>query len=505
MVGKSILLKTRAQSVTGRIGVVDIGSNTVRLVVYDVPDRMPVPMFNEKAECRLVEGLSETGKLSEKGTAKAMASLGRFIQLAEAMRVDALDLIATAAVREASDGPDFVRMIERTFKNITVTVLSGAEEAELSSLGLLVGVPRATGVLGDLGGGSLDLVTLKNGKGLHYGTLPLGHVRLRELAGAKIHKANTIINEHLDKSEWLQDAKGQNLYLAGGIMRALSRVFIGQMDYPLHIVDQFSLRSEEAERMATLLAGLSASTLKKIPPISPSRVKSMPFAAATLAQMILRLKPSRVVFSGYGMREGQMLKRLPPDMRAQDPLIAGAMTFAERTGRFSLDGAEVAAWVSPLFPDMDDADERRILATCLLSDIGWNEHPDYRAEHAFYRCLRLPFAGLTHADRVFIAISVYVRYNGDFDASLVNSVQSLLEGDQLKKVDGIGRAIRLAHTLSGSAPGLLSRTRLERKAKTVVLHLPGDTVVFQSDTVERRFRGLAKTLGLRGSINKKAV
>lgn len=505
MIENTIPLRSRAQSVTGRIGVVDIGSNTVRLVVYDVPDRMPVPMFNEKAECRLVEGLAETGKLSEAGVAKAMASLGRFVQLAEAMHIDTLDLIATAAVREASDGAAFVQNIEDAFDNVNVTVLSGAEEAELSALGLLVGVPKATGLLGDLGGGSLDLVVLKQGKGLNYGTLPLGHVRLRELAGGKIRKAISIINEQLDNSEWLMDAKGKDLYLAGGVMRALSRVFIEQLEYPLHIVDQFSVRSEDAERMASLLAGLSASTLKKIPAISPSRVKSIPFAAATLAQMITRLKPKRVMFSGFGMREGQMLNRLPPEMREQDPLIAGAMTFAERTGRFSLDGGEVAAWVSPLFPEMDEADERRILASCLLSDIGWNEHPDYRAEHAFYRCLRLPYAGLTHADRVFIATSVYVRYNGDFDAPLVNSVQSLLEDEQLKKVDGIGRAIRLAHTLSGSAPGLLSRTRLERKAKTLVLHMPGDTEVFRSETVERRFKGLSKALGLRGSINKKVV
>ena len=503
MIEKSIPLRTRAQTVTGRIGVVDIGSNTVRLVVYDVPDRMPIPMFNEKAECRLVQGLAETGKLSEKGVAKAMASLGRFVLLAEAMRVDTLDLVATAAVREASDGNDFVRTVKETY-GVSVTVLSGAEEAELSALGLLVGVPNATGLLGDLGGGSLDLVVLKEGEGLNYGTLPLGHVRLRELAEGKIRKANNIINDQLDKAEWLHDAHGQDLFLAGGIMRALSRVFIEQLEYPLHIVDQFSVNSDEAERLSTLLSGLSTNTLKKIPPISPSRVKSIPYAAATLAQLILRLKPKRVVFSGFGMREGQMLKRLPEDMRAQDPLIAGAMTFAERTGRFSLDGEEVAAWVSPLFPDMDEVDQRRILAACLLSDIGWNEHPDYRAEHAFYRCLRLPFAGLSHADRVFIATSVYVRYNGDFDAPLVNSIKSLLAEEELKKVDGIGRAIRLAHTLSGSAPGLLSRTRLDRKAKTLVLHLPGNTGVFQSETVERRFKGLTKTLGLRGSIDKKA-
>lgn len=502
MIENAIPLRARAPSVTGRIGVVDIGSNTVRLVVYDVPDRMPVPMFNEKAECRLVEGLSDTGKLSEKGVQKAMASLGRFVQLADAMHVEALDLVATAAVREASDGEKFVKAVQEAF-GINVSVLSGAEEAELSSIGLVVGMPDATGLLGDMGGGSLDLVVLKNGKGLNYGTLPLGHVRLREVSGGKVRKANGIIDEHLDTSEWLNDAKGQDLYLSGGVMRALARVFIEQTNYPLHIVDQYAMKSDAAERLAKLLAGLSASSLKKMPTISASRTKSIPFAAATLARMIDRLKPKRVVFSGFGMREGQMLKRLPPAMRAQDPLVAGAMTAAERTGRFSLDGHEVSSWVSPLFPDMDTADERRILAACLLSDIGWNEHPDYRAEHAFYRCLRLPYAGLSHADRAFIATTVYVRYNGDFDAPLVNSVQRLLAEEELNKVDGIGRAIRLAHTLSGSAPGLLSRTRLERKAKTLVLHMPGGSGVFQSDTVERRFRGLTKSLGLRGSINKK--
>lgn len=487
---------------TGRIGVVDIGSNTVRLVVYDVPDRMPVPMFNEKAECRLVEGLSDTGKLSPEGVKKAMASLGRFVELADAMRVEALDLVATAAVREASDGEDFVKAVRDTY-GIEVSVLSGAEEAELSSIGLVVGIPDATGVLGDMGGGSLDLVVLKDGEGLNYGTLPLGHVRLREVSGGKVRKANNIIDQHLDTADWLNDAKGQDLYLSGGVMRALARLFIEHTEYPLHIVDQYAIKSDQAERLAKLLAGLSASSLKKMPTISASRAKSIPFAAATLARMIDRLNPKRVVFSGFGMREGQMLKRLPTAMRAQDPLVAGAMTAAERTGRFSLDGHEVAAWVSPLFPGMSNADERRILAACLLSDIGWNEHPDYRAEHAFYRCLRLPYAGLSHADRVFIAITVYVRYNGDFDAPLVNSVQRLLEEEELNKVDGIGRAIRLAHTLSGSAPGLLSRTRLERKAKTLVLHLPKDTGVFVSDTVERRFRGLTKSLGLRGSIDSK--
>jgi len=499
---EAIRLYPDLSTVTGRIGIVDIGSNTVRLVVYDVPERMPVPMFNEKAECRLVEGMSKTGQLSSVGVKKAIYSLRRFVRLAEAMGVEKLDLVATAAVRDASDGDAFVDKIESEFK-ISVSVLSGSEEAELSALGLIVGVPQADGIMGDLGGGSLDLVRLVKGACETYGTMPLGHLRLQEMSGDDIANARNIIDTHFAKAKWLKQAKGKSLYLTGGIMRAIARVFIEQTNYPLHVVDNFTIRADDALGLSRLMAGLSPGTLRKISSLSPSRVKSVPYATEVLGSLIEIAAPETIVFSGFGMREGQMLQHLPEDMRHQDPLIAGAQTLAERTGRFSLNGYEVADWVAPLFPKISDEDRRRILASCLLSDIGWNEHPDYRAEHSFFRALRLPYAGLSHADRVFIAATVFVRYNGDSNAGVVNDVRSLLDPEQLNKVDGIGRAIRLAHTLSGSAPGLLSQTSLERDGKKLILHLPGGSRVFQSETVDRRFRGLCKSLGITGSISRR--
>ena len=501
MTEKAIRLHPDTSTVTGRIGIVDIGSNTVRLVVYDVPERMPVPMFNEKAECRLVEGMSKSGKLSPVGVKKALNSLRRFVRLSQAMGVEKLDLVATAAVRDASDGGDFVNKIESEF-NISVLVLSGSEEAELSALGLVVGVPKADGILGDLGGGSLDLVRLENGACKTYGTLPLGHLRLQEMSGDDISRAKDIIDKNFAKTKWLKQAKGKSLYLTGGIMRAIARVFIEQTNYPLHVVDNYTIRADDALGLSRLMAGLSTGTLRRISSLSPSRVKSVPFATEVLGSMIEAAEPASVVFSGFGMREGQMLQHLPEDMRHQDPLIAGAETLAERTGRFSLKGAEVADWVGPIFPNIEEEDRRRILASCLLSDIGWNEHPDYRAEHSFFRALRLPFAGLSHADRVFIAATVFVRYNGDSNAPVVNDVRSLLDPEQLNKVDGIGRAIRLAHTLSGSAPGLLSQTSLERTDKKLILHLPGNSRAFQSETVDRRFRGLCKSLGISGTVSR---
>ncbi len=487
-------------TINGRIGIVDIGSNTVRLVVYDVPDRMPIPMFNEKADCRLVEGLAESGCLSPEGVEKALNSLRRFVRLADAMGVEALDLVATAAVRDANDGAEFVARVKAEF-NIDIAVLSGSEEAELSALGLVSGVPDATGVLCDLGGGSLDLVHIKNGERIKYGTTPLGHLRLREMSEGDTRKAGKIIDKHLSKMDWLKKAQGKNLYLTGGIMRAIARIFIEQTKYPLHVVDNYSIRSGTAYELSTILSNLSTASLKKTSSLSPTRIKSVPFATEIIRHLIDTIHPENLVFSGFGMREGQMLKHLPDAMRGRDPLIEGAKTLAERTGRFSLKGKEVANWIMPLFPDASPEDTRRVMAACLLSDIGWNEHPDYRAEHAFYRTLRIPFAGLSHPDRVFIAAAVYVRYNGNPRARVVRDVRGLLEPEQLSKVDGIGRAIRLAHTISGSAPGLLSQTSLERSGNEITLRLPGDSRAFQSDTVDRRFRGMCKSLKAKAIID----
>ena len=499
MIDNVTRLRPDLLTVSGRIGIVDIGSNTVRLVVYDVPDRMPVPMFNEKANCRLVEGLAESGCLSPKGVKKAMNSLRRFVRLADAMGVEALDLVATAAVRDANDGADFVARVKAEF-NIDITVLSGSEEAGLSALGLVSGVPDASGVFCDLGGGSLDLVQLENGERIKFGTTPLGHLRLREMAEDDTSKAGKIIDKYLSKIDWLEQGQGKNLYLTGGVMRAIARDFIKQMKYPLHVVDNFTIRSNNALDLATILSKQSTVSLKKTSSLSPTRIKSVPFATELLRHLINTIRPENIVFSGFGMREGQMQKHLPDAMRGRDPLIEGAKTLADRTGRFSLKGQEVTNWVMPLFPDASPEDTRRVMAACLLSDIGWSEHPDYRAEHAFYRTLRIPFAGLSHPDRVFIAAAVYVRYNGDPHARVVKNVRGLLEAEQLSKVDGIGRAIRLAHTLSGSAPGLLSQTSLERSGDEIILHLPGDSQAFQSDTVDRRFRGMCKSLKAKATI-----
>lgn len=482
----------------GRIGVIDIGSNTVRLVVYDVPTRLPFPLFNEKAQCGLGRTIAKTGRLDPDGVQSALRALARFVLLAEAMDVDRLELVATAAVREAEDGPDFVAEIGKRF-GCAVDVIDGAEEAQLAARGLLSGVPDADGLLGDLGGGSLDLVVLDRGNFGRCATYPLGHLRLAESAGEP-KKAAPLISAQFDSEDWLDDVSGRDLFVAGGSWRTVARVFLDQLNWPLHVIDNFSLPAGEALQLLDIIARLGRGSIRKIPHLSRRRMEALPFAALVLEMLIRKTRPRRLVFSGFGMREGRMLSCLPEDIRGQDPLIAGCISHAERGGRFSVHGDEIMTWMAPIFDGEDAASARLRLAACLISDIGWSVHPDYRAENAFHRVLRLPFAGLTHADRAALAISTFVRYGGDPASPSVSHPASLLGETALERAVAVGRALHLANTLSGGAPGLLLQTRLRRNRTRLILELPEDGAVFLSEAVERRLGRVARALDLKPKI-----
>jgi exopolyphosphatase / guanosine-5'-triphosphate,3'-diphosphate pyrophosphatase len=482
-----------------RLAVIDIGSNTVRLVVYDAPGHLPIPVFNEKALCRLGHGMEKTGRLYEKGVDQAMVTLTRFVSLAAAMGVEKLDLVATAAVRDATDGADFVKRVEDAF-DLKVSVLSGTEEAHLAAFGLLSGIPRADGILGDLGGGSLDLVALDHGAFGHSATLPLGHLRLADASNGKPEKALKPIAKHLGDLPWLKEMRGRTLYGVGGSWRALARLFIEQTHYPLHVIDGYMLEREEALDLSRLIGGLSHDSIDKIPGVPGRRTETLPYAAKVLEALLETVCPEKLVFSGFGMREGRMLQNLPQEWRDEDPLIGGCAFLAGAPQEFLISGQEIMDWIAPLFPG-DSPQERRLrLAACLLSGIGRSEHPDYRAEHAFHRVLRLPFAGLTHAERVYLALAVFVRYNGDPAAQLVSPVRSLLDENRQEHAHVTGLALRLAHTLSGGAPGLLGRTSLEADEETLTLRLPDEEDIFVSEAATRRFKSLARSMGRSGLV-----
>ena len=480
------------------VAVIDIGSNSVRLVVYSGEIRTPIPLHNEKAICALGKGLERTGSLNSQGIQLTFDAVARFVAIAKSLDVSRIDALATAAVRDAKDGSAFAKALEQRC-DIKVTVLSGKQEARRSALGVLCGIPEADGVVADLGGGSLELVKVGGGRMSEHTTLSLGLLRLTEASDNDRVKALTIINKALAKHKWM--LKSHNtLYAVGGAWRALARVCIAQMDYPLHVLDNFSIERNPAIALFDVISRLGPKTLEQIKGVSRSRLATLPMAAAVLERLLEIAKPKSLVFSIYGMREGQFFKSLPDDLRKQDPLVSLAGEIARTAGRSPQAGYETFDWMSDLFRDETPVQRKLRLTACLLRDVWWNEHPDYRAEQAFLRVLRLPFMGLGHEDRAGLALALFYRYGREPTETIIVQAQALLHEERLQRVRTIGLALRLSYALSAGAPEVLSRTLLEVAGGKLVLTIPDDAPMFRSGSYPRRLQRLADHLGLAAKI-----
>ena len=479
------------------IAVVDIGSNSLRLVVYDGMRRAARIMLNEKVLCGLGRGLSETGRLNQEGVEQARVNLQRFVALARAIGVARLDVLATAAVRDAADGPEFAAEIERRF-GVRVRVLSGAEEGRFSGLGVLAGIPEAAGVAGDLGGGSVELVTLGKGRVGPAATLPIGPLRLAAFADDE-KRLRDAIDRQLATVPWLERMAEGNFYAVGGAWRALARLHMEQAHYPLHIIQNYTLPRGEAEKYLDLVARQSRKSLERISTVSRKRLEVVPLAARILLRLLRRLEPKDLVFSAGGLREGHLYSLLDPTEQRSDPLIAACLEAAQANSRFGPDGEALFAWTGPLFSKETAARQRLRRAAALLSDIAWSEHPDYRAEQALRHALYMPVTGLDHTERAFIALALHARYGGRGSIELAAPLE-LLDEESLAAARTIGLALRLGYTISGAVPGLLAGVSLSLSDAAVTLSLAQSGSHRFGESVQRRLDALGRALGRRTEV-----
>jgi exopolyphosphatase / guanosine-5'-triphosphate,3'-diphosphate pyrophosphatase len=481
----------------GRIAVVDVGSNSLRLAVFERLGAILLPLLNEKVMCALGRGIAVTGRLNPAGVELAFANLQRFVSLARALAVDHLAIIATAAVRDASDGREFAAEIEERC-GVPVRIIDGGEEGRLSAAGVLAGIPDADGVVGDLGGGSVELVRVNAQERSAIGagiSLPLGPLRLAEL-GDNRKAVIEQIERVIATAPLLRECAGRSLYLVGGAWRAIARLHIEQTHYSLHIIHQYTIARRPAEAFLDVVSSQSRRSLERITGISRRRLEVVPLAAAILRRLIAFGKPDRLVFSAFGLREGYAYGVLPREQLATDPLIAACITMAQRQGRPGSDGDRLQRWVAPIFPAPDEASRRLHRAVCWLSDTAWTEHPDYRAEHAFLRSLRMPVGAIEHAGRAFIALALHARYGGAAEDPVKTAALALLDEGAAAEARCLGLALRLAYTLCGGALDLLDQVLLDREAGTLILELPATGSLFVGEAVQRRLEALGRALEL---------
>ncbi|MBV9825071.1 MAG: Ppx/GppA family phosphatase [Alphaproteobacteria bacterium] len=477
-----------------RIAVIDVGSNSLRLVVFESLGTTLVPLLNEKVTGALGRNIATTGKLNPEGVTLALPNLQRFVALARALKVDHLAIIATSAVRDASDGGKFARDAERLC-GIPVQIIPGAEEARLSASGVLAGMRRLDGIVGDLGGGSVELIPVNSAAREQIGTgvsLPIGALRLAEL-GDNRRAVLAAIERAIDGVGLLRRCAGKSLYLVGGAWRALARLHMEHDNYPLHIIHEYTIPRRAAEAFLGIISGQSRRSLDRVTGISRKRLELVPLAALILARLIAAAKPEHVVFSAFGLREGYAYGLLPND-QGHDALIAACEGIAATQSRWR-DGERLQRWIAPAFPGLKEDSRRLHGAVCWLSDFAWSEHPDYRAEHAFRRSLSMPVAQLSHPERVFIARALHARYGGNIDDPVTMPTRPLIDDAAANEARALGLALRLAYTLCGGALDLLDQVRLTRRHNTVTLDMP-DGHLFGGEAVQRRLEALNRVLGL---------
>ena len=480
-----------APAASAAVAVIDIGSNSVRLVVFDEPGRAPFLITNEKVLCGLGRAIAETGQLHPAGVVKARAASERFVGLARGAGASSPLILATAAVREAADGPAFVADLERRL-GLPVKVLDGDAEAALAAGGVLFGMPEAEGVVMDLGGGSLELVRLDGGAIVASATLPVGPLRLEGLA---VDQALAHCQAALDSVGWLGAGAGSPLYAVGGGPRALARAHMARVDHPLRMVDRYTMTTAEVERVAHTLWHGDPQQDGLFAGVALVRRATLPLVAATVVAILRRVRPSAVIYSAHGVREGLIFAHLSAATRRHDPLLASSEKFARREAPAGGLVDPLFAWMSPLFPTEDEAMARLRRAACTLSEVGWSLHPEYRAEGALATLLYAPLIGIDHASRAFIGHAVHARYGGDASAAPAARVGALLTAAELHRAAVIGAALRLGRAVL--APETAAAVSLTIDPRHLTLRLAGPARTLGGEAVELRLAALARLVDRR--------
>ncbi|GBR51635.1 exopolyphosphatase [Neokomagataea thailandica NBRC 106555] len=485
-----------------RSAIVDLGSNSVRLVVFEGVVRNPLPIFNEKVTLKLGRGLDASGHLNEEGVALAMDVLGRFHTVARAMGAEPFEVVATAAVRDASNGPDFVSAIRARMPGVTIRVLEGTEEADYSARGVLCSLPEANGLVADIGGGSLELIHVADSQYHEAVTTKLGVIRLQDRAQGSVERAREIADEMLSEVNWLPGMTGRPLYLVGGAFRALARLQIARTRYPLSLVHLFTLSEGECREMVDWVVDAPRRTLEKLPNSPRKRLGDAPFAATVLRSLMERVRPSKVVFSIDGLREGWYMKHVASSVAGGDPMTALANDMAGRLARNPDLSHALVGWTAPLFPDETPVQKRLRTLACTLSDIGSYDHPEYRGEQTYQRVMHCHGVGFEHSARAFIGLTLAVRYEVPTDSALIEPSRYLLSRTEVDRATRLGQALRLAYALCAGTTVLLEECRILVEDEKLVLILGARSVRAAGSNVRRRLERLAAFMGLTAEMRE---
>ena len=475
-----------------RVGVVDVGSNSVRMVVFDGAARSPAYFYNEKIMCGLGKGLAETGRLNPQGKERALAALRRFALLAKGMGAEPLTVVATAATREAADGPEFQAQVLRE-TGLKLWVIDGDEEARLSAQGVLLGWPEASGVVCDIGGNSMELARIGAGQVGTRVSTQVGPFRLQQISGGK-GKRRAAIEAALDEAQAMLNSTGERFYLVGGSWRVIARLDMERRGYPLTVLHEYRMQTDALLETLDWLDKSDLGQLRSKTGTSEARMELVPLACEVLRQVIKVFKPAELDVSAYGIREGLLFEQMPKRLRARDPLIEAARSAEQTSARLPGTGKKLYEFLLPLFAGAPPERLRLIKAACLLHDTTWRAHPDYRAEVCFDNATRANLGGLDHPGRVFLGLSLLHRYKNSRSGSRLEPLFKLLNDEETRMAEVLGKAMRFGAMLSGGDPAKAGELRWSPETKELELILTPHGQGLFGEVARARFASLANAM-----------
>ena len=486
------MFATLPKRALSRVGVVDVGSNSIRMVVFDGAARSPAYFYNEKVMAGLGAKMAQTGRLNPDGVERGFAAMQRFAALAKGMDIDPLTCVATAAVREAADGPEFQARVERE-TGIKMYVIDGEEEARLSAQGVLLGWPDARGLVCDIGGNSMELAEVADGKVGNRVSSQLGPFRLQQVPGGKDGLRKHIRKVVADLARTM-GTHHERIYLVGGSWRAIARLNMERVGYPMTVLHEYRMTPQAVADTVAWIAENDLADLKARTGLSSSRIELVPLAAQVLAQLTEIFAPAELAISSYGIREGLLYEQMPDNLRKRDPLIEAARFTERQMARMPGSGKKLYHFLQPLFGDVSPERDRLIRAACLLHDTSWRAHPDYRAEACFDNVTRANMAALSHPERVFLGLALLHRYKNSRAGSPMAPLFKLLSEAEIRDAEILGKAMRFGAMLALDDPadaGKLTQTDQELR-----LHLTSIGRKLMGEVAEARFRSLCNALGL---------
>ena len=480
------------------VAVIDIGSNSVRQVIYEGLTRAPAVLFNEKVLCGLGKGLSEHGRLDENSVKRATDAIRRFRALGRQVGVSHTYILATAATRDAQNGKQFVKTIEKIC-DCKIIVLTGEMEARFAAHGIQCGFKNPEGIVGDMGGGSLELARVGEGK-THGQTFPLGGLQLRDLSGESLTKAGKITRHYLDQNRVVWSGDRRNFFAVGGTWRSLAKLHIGHNDYPLQVVHHYRVSCEEFAKFCDEVVAQDIENITGIDSVSNNRRNLLQYGAIVLAETLRHLQAQTVLFSATGLREGYLYSQLETGEQQKDMLLEAAWEMAVLRARSPAHSKELVGWSGAAFEALEieenDNERRYRVAACYLADIGWRAHPDYRAAQSLGIISNAGFVGLSHEGRAYVSLANFHRYQGLGPKVKAPSIGQLAGTRATMRARLLAALFRVGYLYSASTPGVLQRITFARSDEGVSMILPGDIADLTGERPQLRLRQLAREAGV---------